>query len=448
MKSQIEWLPSGAQLSDEVFRRRHAVVRTFLWLHLPVLAVIGVVNGFATTHILADLGVVAFLATLATVSQSRTVQTLAASFGSLVAAAALIHLSGGAIEAHFQLFVVLVFVALYQDWRALGGTVVFTVVHHAGVSLLDPDGAFNHGAAQEKPVTWALIHAAFVVVEVIGILFFWKVAEEAQKDATEASEAMVRHAEELREQEARENEKRLNEEEELRRQEHEALVVASERAERAERIATALRSEAEEVRHTASSLDGEVKSAVERLSRLGAGVDQVTAKVGEANTAAAGGVTSANNADEIMRRLIDASGEVDKIVEVIASIADQTNLLALNATNEAARAGEAGKGFAVVANEVKELASQTGSATGDIDSRIATIREAATSAGSALGQIRSVIDDISSAQDEVVSGMGDQSEMTHEVTRAFDQVSSDAGKMSDAAGRLAGMVEEVLVDAR
>ena len=47
--------------------------------------------------------------------------SLAASLGVLAGAAALIHLSNGAIEAHFHIFVVLVFVALYQDcgpWAA------------------------------------------------------------------------------------------------------------------------------------------------------------------------------------------------------------------------------------------------------------------------------------------------------------------------------------------
>lgn len=50
--------------------------------------------------------------------------------------------------------------------------------------------------------------------------------------------------------------------------------------------------------------------------------------------------------------------EINKITEVINSIAGQTNLLALNASIESARAGEAGKGFAVVADEIKKLAAQ------------------------------------------------------------------------------------------
>ncbi|TWT92492.1 ammonium transporter [Neorhodopirellula pilleata] len=79
-----------------------------------------------------------------------------------------------------------------------------------------------------------------------------------------------------------------------------------------------------------------------------------------------------------------AANEIQGVADVIEDIADKTNLLALNATIEAARAGDAGKGFNVVATEVKNLASQTSIATGDIRGRVLGIQQSTDIATAAL----------------------------------------------------------------
>lgn len=182
----LPWLPRGAHLGEAEFGRRHRILIALLCAHGPGLLSLNLFLGEPLVHSLADIVPVLALATLAVVVRGRALQACLTATGLLTASAILIHASGGMIEAHFHIFVVLVFVALYQDWRPLLIGVGFTLVHHAGSSLFSPEAAFNHHAGQRAPVLWASIHAAFVAVEVVGILLFWRVTEQAQSEAEQA----------------------------------------------------------------------------------------------------------------------------------------------------------------------------------------------------------------------------------------------------------------------
>jgi methyl-accepting chemotaxis protein len=138
--------------------------------------------------------------------------------------------------------------------------------------------------------------------------------------------------------------------------------------------------EAEQDAHTAASrvtdaaerlasVVGEVRASVAAADRARDASEAMAARATEVRTSSGGaaerlaglGVTIGQGASEVAS-LRDASQEVERFAETIATIAGQTNLLALNATIEAARAGAHGRGFGVVADEVRKLAEESAQA--------------------------------------------------------------------------------------
>jgi methyl-accepting chemotaxis protein len=170
-----------------------------------------------------------------------------------------------------------------------------------------------------------------------------------------------------------------------------------------------------------------VASAAEELS---SSVVEISRQVAESTRITGEAVDQANRTNLTVQGLSEAAVKIGDVVKLIADIASQTNLLALNATIEAARAGEAGKGFAVVAAEVKNLANQTGRATGDITQQINAIQDATKESVSAIKAIAETISRVNEIATAISAAVEEQGAATQEIARNVSEASMGTQEVS------------------
>jgi len=171
-----------------------------LLAHVLGLGVYGIVRDFPLLHLVAEVGAVALVTVVANSARTRHMQSAAATLALVSCSALLVHLSGGLIEAHFHFFIIVIVVTLYQSWVPFLLAMLFVLIHHGTVGVLDPSAVYNHPAAIEQPWLWAGVHAVFVTGAAIAALASWKHAELERERAEEA--AVRLSARELRHREA------------------------------------------------------------------------------------------------------------------------------------------------------------------------------------------------------------------------------------------------------
>ena len=172
---------------------------------------------------------------------------------------------------------------------------------------------------------------------------------------------------------------------------------------------------------------------------------------------------------EKIKTLETHSAKIADIISTINSIAEETGLLSLNASIEAARAGEHGRGFAVVAESIGKLASESTSATrnieeiigelcGDIEAAVANIEEVKTAMASQLEatqKVKVIFHDFKELAEQTsgsVNGIDklieEMYEIDHSIVEAVQNIRDISQQTEELAGEVAGSLDEELTDIR
>ncbi len=203
-------LPRTVPLPEVEWRSRHRLIVGVLAVHIPALLGAGLLTDNPLVVTLGQVSVIALLTVLAALPGSRLRRILAATIGLLSCSAVLVAMSDGMSEAHLYFFVMLIFVALYQDWRSFVAAFAFVLIEQILVGAMLFQRAAEAGeAGGQSAVVLALVHGAFIAAAGAVLMVFWGWSERSHAreetyrlqlmDAELGAIARIREAGQMRE---------------------------------------------------------------------------------------------------------------------------------------------------------------------------------------------------------------------------------------------------------
>ena len=299
---------------------------------------------------------------------------MAAQFMTL--SALLIEQTGGLVEAHFSIFIMLSALILYCDWRVNVAGAAIIAVHHAVFTYLQYLGVVElYAQSAQIPADPAMLlaclgmHAGAVVGQAIVLVYLAEslrrqvvdsldiqaFAERAERGGLDHMFSPARLARPAIAAVARLQTRLSGVLADARKAAHAIRRLGGDTAQAQQQLQSQAERSGEQIERIVSSAE-QLSSTTRQSAAEAERTRELALTVGGALDQSA---QSVQRLDDTMARVDESARDIARLLGEIDEISFQTNLLALNASVEAARAGEQGRGFAVVAGEVRALSQRS-----------------------------------------------------------------------------------------
>ncbi len=198
-----------------------------------------------------------------------------------------------------------------------------------------------------------------------------------------------------------------------------------------------------EVSNAHENLTNTIVSASKESTKVMEEIDSCEKKLTQITELSGSSIATSTEMKTDIHELLQLIQHMNDVVASINSISSQTNLLALNASIEAARAGEAGRGFAVVAEEIRELAEETKTLTGNMGDFLSKIRTASEKSMKSVDTTVSQLEDINDNIQSVYKITGDNRDSMQHINNSISSLAAVSEEISSSMNEMNEQMHQI-----